>query len=139
MAKFRSRFSRKSKYYVSKHAFLTAFYFSLNYNEWKQEHDLNIGLTRGSRGSSGEGGSSGIGDPTATQGIRLADLAYKINLIEQAAYDADPVIADYILLYVTREDMTFDKLKAMDMPCERDMFYDRRRKYYWLLSKRLGL
>lgn len=136
MAKFRTRFSRKSKYYVSKHAFLTAFHFSLNYNDWKQEHDLNIGLTHG---DNNEGSGRGIGDPTATQGIRLADLAYKISLIEQAAHDADPVIADYILLYVTREDMTFDKLKALDIPCERALFYDRRRKYYWLLSQRLGL
>lgn len=136
MAKFRTRFSRKSKYYISKHAFLTAFYFSLNYIDWKQEHDLGIGLTRG---SSGESGGGGIGDPTATQAIRFADLAGKIGMIEQAAYDADPVIHEWILLYVTREDMTFDKLKALDMPCEKDMFYDRRRKYYWLLSKKLGL
>lgn len=135
MAKFRARFSRKSKYYISKHAFLTAFYFSLNYKDWKREHELYVGLTRGNSDESG----SGLGDPTAAQAMRLADLAYKINLIEQAAHDADHVIADYILLYVTSEDMTFDKLKALDMPCERKMFYDRRRKYYWLLSNRLGL
>lgn len=34
------------------------------------------------------------------------------------------------------ENLTFVVLKqAYDMPCERDMFYDRRRKFYWALSR----
>lgn len=134
MAKVRARFSRKSKYYISKAAFLTVFWWCLNYPEWKQEHDMSVGL----RSGSGNGGG-GIGDPTASQAVRLSDLAEKIDLVERTAYEAEPELHPFLLMYVTREDLTFDKLKALGMHCERDMFYDRRRKFYWMLSKRLRL
>ena len=137
MTKIRTRFSRKSKYYISRGAFLSAYGFSLTYNDLKREHDTLVGLTRGN-GDGGEG-SGGIGDPTASQAIRLADLAEKINLIEQTAYDTDPPLHPYLLMYVTNEHMTFETVKALGIPCERTMFYDRRRKYYWLLSVRMGL
>lgn len=136
MAKVRARFSRNSKYYISKAAFLTAFWWCLNYPEWKTVHDMNVGLRSGSGDG---GGGNGISDPTAAQAIRLSDLAEKIELIEQTAFDAEPLLHPYLLMYVTREDLTFDKLLAMGMPCERKMFYDRRRKFYWLLSQRLKL
>ena len=135
MRKVRSKLSKKNRWYISQHVFLTVYHYCLNYQEWKCEHDLNIGLTRGG----GDGAGGGVGDPTATQAIRLADLAERINLIEQTAYDAEPELSPYILMYVTRGDLTFDKLKALGMACERKMFYDRRRKFYWLMSRRLKL
>lgn len=134
MAKVRARFSRNSKYYISRANFLTAFYYCLNYPEWKREHDMSVGLR-----SSNGGGGGGLSDPTAAQAIRLSELAEKIDLIEQTAYDAEPELHPYLLMYVTQEDLTFDRLKAMGIPCERKMFYDRRRKFYWMMSKRLRL
>ena len=134
MAKVRARFSRKSKYYISRANFLTAFYYCLNYPEWKQEHDLSVGLHSGN----GNGGG-GISDPTAAQAIRLSELAEKIDLVERTAYDAEPELHPYLLMYVTNEDLTFDDLKGRGIPCERKMFYDRRRKFYWMLAKRLKL
>lgn len=137
MAKVRSRFSKRSKYYISKHAFMTAYHYCLNYDEWKAEYELSAGLHSGSK--EGEGTGEGANDPTSTQAIRLAELYEKIELIRSTAYAAEPSLYPYLLRYVTQEDLTFDKLKAEGMPCERDMFYDRRRKFYWLLSKRLNL
>lgn len=113
---------------------MTCRYYCLNYPDWKQEHDDSIGLTHGN----GEGGS-GVSDPTAAQAIRMADLAERINLIEQTVYDAEPDLYKYLLMCVTQEGLTFDKLKAQGMACERKMFYDRRRKFYWLMSRRLHL
>ena len=47
---------------------------------------------------------------------------------------ADPELYSYILKAVT-EGTTFVVLKSLyGIPCERDMFYDRRRKFYWVLS-----
>lgn len=137
MAKVRARFSRKSKYYISKHAFMTAYYYCLNYNEWVAEHDLSVGLHSGD--GEGEGSGEATSDPTASQAIRLADLYEKIELIRATAYAAEPSIHPYLLMYVTNEGLTFDKLKAQGLPCERKMFYDRRRKFYWMISKKLNL
>ena len=44
----------------------------------------------------------------------------------------------YLLKAVTEENVTFKYLKTvMNIPCEKDMFYDRRRKFYFLLSKKI--
>ena len=132
-----SQFSKRSKYYISRHIFMTVYHYCLNYDEWVSEYNLNVGLRKGE----GEGGgrSKGEQDPTSEQAIRLADLYQKIETIRSAAYAAEPELYDYLLAYVTQSDMTFDKLKARGMPCERKMFYDRRRKFYWIMSKKLHL
>ena len=55
-------------------------------------------------------------------------------MVEQAAIEAEPELYSYILKAVT-ENLTFVVLKNVyGIPCERDMFYDRRRKFYWVLS-----
>lgn len=135
MAKVRSRFSKKSKYWLPKHVFMVAYHYCLNYPDWKAEHDLSIGL----RSMRGEGGRGGTGDPTANQAMRLADLAQKINLIEETVNFVAPEISAYLLAYVTDEDLTFDMIKARGCPCERKMFYDRRRAFYYLLANKLKL
>jgi len=58
-------------------------------------------------------------------------------LVEHAAFDAGGEIGEYILKSVIFEDMTFEDMKAIGLPCERTMFYERRRKYYYLLSKEI--
>lgn len=135
MAKVRSRFSRKSKYWLPKHVFMTAYHYCLNYPDWKAEHDLSVGL----RSVHSEGGGGGTGDPTANQALRLSDLGQKIMLIEDTVNFVAPEIAGYLLRYVTDEDLTFDMIKAQGCPCERKMFYDRRRAFYYLLANRLKL
>lgn len=135
MAKVRSRFSKKSKYWLPKHVFMTAYHYCLNYPGWKAEHDFFIGL----HSVHGESGGSGTGDPTANQALRLADLGQKIMLIEDTVKFVAPDIAEYLLRYVTDEDLTFDMVKAQGCPCERAMFYDRRRAFYYLLANRLKL
>ena len=133
MTRIRSTFSKKSKYYISQHAFLTVYHHCLNYADWKAEYDASIGLQHGN-----SDGGSRIGNPTASQAIRLMDLSKRIDLIRNTAHDVEPDLDPWLLMYVTDESMTFDKLKALGMPCERDMFYDRRRKFYWIMAKKMG-
>ena len=135
MAKVRSRFSRNSKYWIPPHVFMVVYHYCLNYPDWKAEHDLSVGL----RSMRGEGGGGGTGDPTANQAMRLANLAERISLIEDTVNFVAPEISMYLLRYVTDEDLTFDMVKAQGCPCERKMFYDRRRAFYFLLANRLKL
>lgn len=61
-----------------------------------------------------------------------------MNLIEEAAKEADRILQKYILLAVTQEDASYQHLRtAHQMPCGRKMFYDRRRRFYWLLDKKV--
>lgn len=59
----------------------------------------------------------------------------RIKLIEKIAMEADRYLHKYILKAVT-EELSFTYLKSkLGIPCGRDMYYDRYRKFFWLLSE----
>ena len=59
------------------------------------------------------------------------------KLVEQTAIETDPDISRYIIKAVTEKDITYNYLKmVMKIPCGQNMYYDRRRKFYCLLSKK---
>lgn len=81
---------------------------------------------------------STVSNPTEAKAIRLDEPSRKIALVEQTAIEAGEDIAEWILKGVTSEDATFYYLKTvMNIPCEKDMYYDRRRKFYWLISQKI--
>ena len=54
----------------------------------------------------------------------------RINLIEQTAHEADSYLYEYIIKGVT-EGKSYTYLKTvMGIPCGRDMYYDRYRKFF---------
>lgn len=62
-------------------------------------------------------------------------VGHKIELVEQAAHDTDPELAGYILLSVT-EGMPWTELEITEeIPCSRGTFYDRYRKFFWILDQ----
>lgn len=134
---YRSQISKKNKYWISKHRFLEISHHCMQYNEWKDEYrTLESQLLKGVEYGGMPHGTD-VGNPTETVGMRMAELKTKIERVENVAKEADPVLAKYILKAVTNEDVTFNYLKQfMDIPCEKDMYYDRRRKFYWLMNQR---
>jgi hypothetical protein len=74
------------------------------------------------------------GDPTAVRALMKAHYAEKIDLIEKAAKEADRYLYEYILKAVT-ENLSYTYLKSkLDIPCGKDMYYDRYRRFFWLLN-----
>ena len=58
--------------------------------------------------------------------------------IEKVAIEADRYLSQYILKAVT-ENLSYTYLKTkMGIPCGKDMYYDRYRKFFWLLNKVRG-
>ena len=56
-------------------------------------------------------------------------------MIEQVARETDPNLAVYILKGIT-EELSYDYLKTrLNIPCSKDTYYDRYRKFFWLLNK----
>ena len=56
-------------------------------------------------------------------------------MVEQAAMDADEYLWHYILRAVT-EGLSYTYLKSrLDIPCSKDTYYDRYRRFFWLLSE----
>ena len=124
------------KYKLSKFEYGYAKWFSLKYPEWLDEYNrLKDSVTAMSY--DGLPGSNKINDSTQGLATKRAEIRDKMLKVERAAYDAGGDIAEYIFKSVIYEDMTFEPMKAIGLPCERTMFYERRRKYYYLLSKEI--
>lgn len=125
----------KDKYNISNYRFRELYYFCLQYPEWKQALDRIRNTLKGLGYDSFV--SSGLpGDPTMNAAIQSMELANKCQVIERAAELADSELQEYIIYAVTHENVTFNALKnQQDMPCERDRYYNSRRKFYWLLDR----
>lgn len=131
----RPEISEKSKYYIDRHRYYELKHFCLQYKEWKKAYAAcNESIIFSS--TLEQGFSTNIpSDLTAKYAVRKAYYAERIKLIERAALDADEFLYQYILKAVT-EGFSYTYLKAkMNIPCGRDMYYDRYRRFFWLLSE----
>ena len=76
-----------------------------------------------------------IADPTGKQALRLERYWRKIEMVKNAAHDADDELADYILIHAT-QGKTYDYIcmNIEQIPCCREVFYKKCRRFYWILS-----
>jgi len=56
-----------------------------------------------------------------------------MEMVRRAADECDPYIGDSIFKAVT-EDLAFSHFEANGIACGKDMFYDRLRKFFWILD-----
>lgn len=131
----RPEISTKSKYWINKHRHYELKHFCLQYNEWKKAYaacnEAIIFASEFDRMPS----SNAPSDLTAKYAIKKAQYAEKIKLIERIAMEADDYLYPYILKAVT-EGLSYTYLKTrMEIPCGKDMYYNRYRKFFWLLSE----
>ena len=131
----RAEISEKNKYWISKHRHYELKHFCLQYPTWKQKYESIPQMSLSSRLTQLLPNSKAPNDITAAQAIKRARLKEKMELIEQIAKEADPDIHTYILKAVT-EGLSYTYLSTtLNIPCGRDMYYDRYRKFFWLLSE----
>ena len=128
----------KKKYEISKHRFLELYHYCMQYGEWIEELNGMTDTVKGMANIEGSRSSGESGSATEHLVIRRMKLQEKCALIEQTAIDADPTLYPYIIEGVTTEYATYNYLKmSKDIPCGKTTYYDRRRRFYWLLSQRL--
>lgn len=117
----RAELSSKNKYWISKHRYYELKHFCLQYPEWKKMysdlHDTIIPLS--------------ISKRIAMRAIYSAN----VELIEKAAREADPYLYEYIIKGVTEGKSYTYMRTVLNIPCGKDMYYDRYRKFFWLLSE----
>ena len=133
--------SNRSPYWIDRHRYYELKHFCLQYPIWKKlcwmadNHHYNktVNDELGTRVE-----TNGENDPTANVAMIKAYYSDRIHMIEQTAKDADPYISDYILKGVT-EGKTYDVMNAIEtMPCGKNTYYNRYRKFFWLLDKIRG-
>ena len=131
----RPELSIKNKYRIDKHRHYELKHFCLQYPEWKRAYaDFNnpsIPLSTIERVPT----SNLPGDPTAKRAVMKAHYQERMDLIEKVAMETDRCLHGYILKAVT-ENLSYTYLRSkMGMPCGRDMYYDRYRRFFWLLNQ----
>lgn len=133
--KIRPELSIKNKYHIDKHRHYELKHFCLQYPTWKRVYseidDFNVTASSFDNMPS----SNLPGDPTSKRAITKSSIAERIEMIERVAKEADIQLYDYILKAVT-EGLSYTYLKSrLDIPCGKDMYYDRYRRFFWLLHK----
>ncbi len=131
----RAEISTRNKYYISKHRHYELKHFCLQYPSWKKAYieclDADIPMTL----IDGVREPVGIYDPTSARALTRTYYSKRIQLLEQVAKDADKHLWHYILRAVT-EGLSYTYLRTrLDIPCGKDMYYDRYRRFFWLLSE----
>lgn len=131
----RPKISEKNKYYIDKHRYYELKHFCLQYNEWKKAYAACNESIIFAASIERESSSNIPSDITAKYAIKRAYYAERIKIVEKAAMEADEFLFPFILKGVT-EGASYTYLKTkLEMPCGRDMYYDRYRKFFWLLSE----
>lgn len=134
--------SRKNPYWLPKTVFLTTYYHCLSYQSYKDEYialSAEVGVSGISYDNIGSSSHS-IGSATESQAIELAELSYKIATIDSSVREAckdHPELIPYLHKAVTQEGIKYHYLSTvMHIPCTEKMFYNLRRKIYWICSKK---
>ena len=130
----RPELSKKNKYWIDKNRFYELKYFCLQYPLWKHAYDSLDGMRISSFDLTNVKTSSCSDIFGSIMDERTLYLE-RMELVEKAARETDPYLASYILKAVT-EGHSFNYLKArLEIPCSRDMYYDRYRRFFWLLDQ----
>ena len=128
---------KKSKWKMAKHDFYMAYHFSLRYNELKDKKKGIIGIS--SIHSDGMPHGNKITNPTEIQAIELSTCEKEMEIIESTVREADESLYPWLLKGVTNENISYNYLRnVMGIPCGKNTYYEKRRKYYYLLAKKIG-
>lgn len=125
----RAQLSKSNKYYISKHRYYELKHFCLQYFEWKRElNKLNW------FGEKGDGRSTDPAKPVERI-VSVRDLYLRrMEMIEQAAVEADSTIYPFIIKGVT-EGKTYSALQADGLSCSKDYYYVQYRRFFWCLDR----
>lgn len=129
----RPEITRSSKYWISKHRYYELKHFCLQYKDWKDLYNKLKGEAHPGI-ISGMPRKTDISNPTEKVAIAKAEYAYNMRMIEEIAKQTDPELWDYIFKAVTNGFSYTVLSMQYGIPCCKETFYDRYRKFFWLLS-----
>jgi hypothetical protein len=132
--KIRPELSKKNKYWIPRHRYYELKHFCLQYPEWKEQYTNLSSVTTPKLTDRVFRNIGHHSDPTERCAERKIFYQCRIAMLEQVAVLTDKDLAKYILLAVTYgHSYTYLKTK-LDIPCSKDTYYDRYRKFFWILS-----
>jgi len=138
MLKLKPELSKKNRYWISRHRYYELKHFCLQYREWRtlylslsEPYHTSVGFEPKSKDS------IEWVDSTAKTVVKRDYYLTRMKAVEETAKMADESLWEYIFKGVT-EGVGYTYLKSvMDIPCGKDMYYDRYRKFFWLLDSKM--
>lgn len=129
----RAELSEKNKYWVEKHRYYELKHFCLQYPFWESTY-LELDGFRRTDINPVYSQIDTPSNPTFKFAEERALYFERMDLVRRTAYETDPELATYIFKAVT-EGISYPALKTrFNIPCGRDTFYDRYRRFFWLLD-----
>lgn len=123
------------KYDISPKRYKELCGFCEQYPEWKEAlKRMGVGIK--AQAMDGMPHGTGTSDPTALIALRRSEIEERINLIERVAAEADKEFAKQIILNVCYEMPYYQLNMSHGLHISRNSFYNRRRKFFYLLSKK---
>lgn len=130
MSKTRPELSKKNKWWIPKHRYYELKHYCLQYYDWKDKVKSHGSM----RSSEAVRTNPEWSDPVGNEAAYREYYLTQIDMVKSSAYEADECIGEYILKAVT-EDLSFTVLRMMyGIPCGKDMYYDRYRKFFYILD-----
>ena len=131
----RPELSKSNRYWIEKNRYYELKYFCLQYQTWKRRYKELDGFSDRSIDEIAYSRLNNIVNPTHRTAKERSLYSERMEVIEKAAIEADPYLASYILKAVT-EGLSYTYLKSrLEIPCSRDTYYDRYRRFFWLLDQ----
>lgn len=128
----RPELSKKNRYWIEKHRYYELKHFCLQYPIWQEAY---VRLDELSNNNEIADAFTEYEDPTAQCGIAKVYYSKRMEMVRRAAIEADSELDEYIFVGVT-QGCTYEYLKMKyDIPCSRDIYYDRYRKFFYILNK----
>lgn len=132
--RIRAELSRTNPFWLDRHRYYELKHFCLQYPLWKKELSVLDGFGSRSRSIIRTRLDSDISDPTFEKAEARIYFSNRIAMVEQAAFDTDPGLMEYILRGVVGG-YGYESLRTKyDIPCSKDSYYDLYRRFFWMLS-----
>lgn len=132
----RSEVSKKNEYYISKYRYLELKNFCFQYDTWKKAYNSLDDFQNRSTDVNSYISGADYDSKVEKIAINKAALRTKMEMVEQAAMEADPEIYQFLLDGVTKNIGYVGLKMVSDIPCSKDYYYERYRKFFWILSKK---
>ena len=130
----RPEVSCKNKWYISRERYYELKHFCLQYPEWKKKL-AELSYSTYPQQMCFIGADGQLCNPTENRVIEREIYLSNIKKVDQALEEADSGLS-YYLRQVIVYGKSFTYLQtAMRVPCCKDVFYDRYRKFFWILDK----
>ena len=127
---------KNSKYYVEKELYLTTVHFCRQYPTWLAELNIIPDTSKAITYDKEHVKSSNDYDPTSETAMRRAEIERKKNLIDSVADEISQDYKSWLILGICYG-LSFFELEERGMLLPRDRYYDMRRRFYYLLSKKI--